>query len=189
MIFREAQLSDATSIAQLHTESWQQSYRGILTDEYLDIHLANNRQQLWQERLSKPQPNQKIIVAEQGSILYGFACSYFAHDPTFGTLLDNLHVQPLHKGQGIGAELMKLTMRWLQEKTDGNNLYLWVYERNIAAKKFYERMGGQCVETTIITNTDGSVSNICRYVWLFWNEDNTIKSKIMPHMALLNTRL
>ena len=39
MIYRNATPDDASTIAEIHTLSWQQNYRGIWSDEYLDDNL------------------------------------------------------------------------------------------------------------------------------------------------------
>ena len=49
MTIRAAGMADAVAIAQLHTRSWQTAYRGILSDDFLQGPLPENRRVLWHE--------------------------------------------------------------------------------------------------------------------------------------------
>ncbi|GAB4037670.1 GNAT family N-acetyltransferase [Spirosoma gilvum] len=165
LTYRLATADDAEAIAQLHSLSWQQNYRGILTDSFLDGPVLENRRSLWQSRLARPTPNQHVIVAEDGAGICGLACAYANEDPVWGTLLDNLHVHRDWQGKGIGAVLMQTTARWASQQTPEAGLYLWVLVDNTNAQKFYNRMGGVNAEQVSMPNPDGSVSDCFRYVW------------------------
>jgi len=75
-------------------------------------------------------------VAEVEGAIVGFA----ALD---GNELEHLYVQPRDQDRGVGAALFHqvTTLR-----PDG--LVLWVFQRNEAARRFYERHGCVLVETT-----------------------------------------
>ena len=104
MTIRAAGLADAGVIAQLHTRSWQSAYRGILSDDFLQGPLPENRRVLWHGRLAEPdRTDQIVLVDEQEGAIRGFACAYLEADPEWGCLLDNLHVVPDLKGQGVGT--------------------------------------------------------------------------------------
>lgn len=163
--YREATLADAEAIAQLHSLSWQQNYRGSFTDAFLNGPVLDNRQQVWQNRLQQPALNQCIIMAESAGILCGFACAYTNHDPVWGTLLDNLHVRKDLKGQGIGSVLLQSAARWSHQKNPDSGFYLWVLAKNTDAQKFYDKMGGINQEQASLENPDGSFSECYRYVW------------------------
>ncbi|WP_420149792.1 GNAT family N-acetyltransferase [Spirosoma sp.] len=163
--YREATAEDAKAIAELHSLSWQQNYRGSLSDAFLDGPLLSNRHAVWQNRLQYPSPNQYIIVAELERKLCGFACAYSANDPIWGTLLDNLHVRKDLKGQGIGRVLIETVARWSYQKNPESGLYLWVLLKNTNAQKFYDKMGGINQELLPQKNPDGSVTDCYRYVW------------------------
>ena len=165
MIYREATFSDTEKIALLHAQSWQRNYRGILLDDYLDNTVYNDRLATWKGRLQAPAENQYILLAEEDNILCGLACVFANHDPVWGALLDNLHVTADKKGKGIGTQLLVSAAKWAYTQNPGNNFYLWVYEKNTAARKFYEGLGGINQEVTITDNPGGGSASICRYVW------------------------
>jgi ribosomal protein S18 acetylase RimI-like enzyme len=124
-----------------------------------------DRLNVWTERFGKREINRLIYVAVEKETVKGFVCVYGNDDPKWGALIDNLHVLPELKGQGIGKRLMQEAAKWVSEKYSNPNFYLWVYEDNTAAKRFYEKMGGENVETQLYENPDGGSSNILRYVW------------------------
>lgn len=165
LTYRVATADDAESIARLHSLSWQQNYRGIFTDSYLNGPVLDNRRSVWQSRLSQTSPDQYVIVAEDKAKICGLACSYANNDPVWGTLLDNLHVHPDWQGKGIGAALMKTTAHWVHQYAPESGLYLWVLAGNINAQKFYNRMGGVNAEQASLPNPDGNYSDCFRYVW------------------------
>jgi GNAT superfamily N-acetyltransferase len=165
MTYRKAKSNEAEAIATLHAQSWQVAYKGILSDAFLKDEVLDNRLKLWQNRFDNPPDNMFICVAVEEKALNGFVCVYGNDDEQWGTLIDNLHVLPNLKGKGIGKKLMQKAAEWASKNHPNLGLYLWVYEENHAARQFYERMGGENVETQLYENADGSASNVIRYAW------------------------
>jgi hypothetical protein len=48
---RTARIDVADRIAERHALSWQRTYRGMMTDEFLDRRALANRRQVWHDRL------------------------------------------------------------------------------------------------------------------------------------------
>ncbi len=165
MIFRKAEKNDVATIANLHAESWRKTYRGMMSDAYLDGNVFAERQTHWQNRLGTPTENQYILVAENEGELLGFVCVYGADDTKWGSLIDNLHVRPDLKGQGIGKQLIQKAMVWAKENYPKQGVYLWVFEANLPSRGFYEAMGGVNVERVLHHNEDNTEGYALRYVW------------------------
>jgi GNAT superfamily N-acetyltransferase len=166
MTIRAAGLADALAIAQLHTHSWQTAYRGILSDDFLQGPLPENRRTLWHARFSQDaRPDQIVLVAEQEGAIRGFACAYLDADPEWDCLLDNLHVVPNLKGQGLGRQLMTAVAEQVRRVNAGGRLHLWSYEQNLAARRFYERLGGTVTLSQAELAPDGTQVNAVRYCW------------------------
>lgn len=162
---RPAQFSDHTSIAKLHADNWKRTYRGILSDHYLDNEVDNDRLNLWHQRFLSPAPNQYVIVAISEDTLVGFCCVYLDNDPFFGSLIDNLHVSSDVQKSGIGKKLVQEAAKYVSDQATLKKMYLWVYESNLNARLAYEKMGGMHFETTVKAGADGTVSGTCRIVW------------------------
>jgi ribosomal protein S18 acetylase RimI-like enzyme len=162
---RPAQFSDYPIIAKLHTDNWRDTYRGILSEDYLKNEVEQDRLNTWQERLQSPKANQLITLAISDEIVVGFCCVYLDDDPQFGSLIDNLHVQLGLRKSGIGKMLVRDSAKKVHDHAEKKRMYLWVYELNTNARLAYERLGGIHVETIDKSTFDGKVSKLCRIVW------------------------
>ncbi len=165
--FRKGGQADAHAIAQLHIKSWQRSYRGILSDEFLDGAVVEDRLGMWTQRLStEPDASTFIQLAELGQDLVGFVCAMRGADERWGTLIDNLHVLSEAQGQGLGRTLLMDVAHWVKKQDPAGGMYLWVYEENRQARGFYERVGGKAVEQRVEIQPDGFDAAIVRYHWV-----------------------
>lgn len=166
MQFRKAEAADADQIAALHAESWRRTYRGLMPDAFLDGDVLENRQAEWQKRLSAAPANQLIVVAEEDRSLRGFLCVYGDDDPTWGSLIDNLHVRHDAQKQGIGRRLMREASVWLEPRYRDRGVYLWVMQKNTNAQQFYARLGGADRQAVAHPNTaGGGMAYVYRYAW------------------------
>jgi ribosomal protein S18 acetylase RimI-like enzyme len=168
--FRLAGPDDAEAVANLHADSWRRHYRGAYSDAFLDGDVFADRLAVWTDRLREPDPRRCTILAENGSLV-GFANTVFDDDPTWGALLENLHVADGHKRQGIGAGLLALTAEAVIERPERTGLYLWVLEQNVDAQAFYQARGGRCAGRGLVSPPGGIASRLTgspaklRYDW------------------------
>lgn len=172
--YREAKPNDAIQIAHLHALSWQRHYGGSFDQHYLDNEVVSERETVWSQRFSNPNPDQYACLAERDHDLCGFVCAYFNDDPNWGTLLDNLHVLDEYMRMGIGMQLMAKTAKWVEERSTTQKMYLWVLANNVNSIKFYERIGGLRTEEIIKDIPGGGKARLYRYVW---NDLNILISK------------
>jgi len=162
---REAVYEDCAIIAALHAESWQRAYRGILSDDFLDHFVLEDRLAVWSERFSAPKKNQRIVCLKLREELIGFVCAYFSEDEKFGTFIDNLHVSHRMKRNGFGALLVDQITSLSQSEFGESMVYLWVLAENRSAVKFYESIGGKRYEALFWDSPDGGKYKKFRYVW------------------------
>jgi 8-oxo-dGTP pyrophosphatase MutT (NUDIX family)/GNAT superfamily N-acetyltransferase len=181
-VLRQAVVSDAKTIAALHSESWRSAYRGILNDNYLDNGIFEERQNYWQETLNAPQPERRyVLLAEQDKKPIAFVSVFLDVEPEYGALLHNLHVLPHLRGQGLGRLLMREAARWTLEQ-NVKQMHLWVVEANTQARKFYEALGGEVVEKRLESVAGNVERDLLRYIW---KDINTlVKSYVMRQRVL-----
>jgi ribosomal protein S18 acetylase RimI-like enzyme len=163
--YRLAGPLDAEAVAQLHARSWRENYRGAFHDSFLDGDLPGERLDVWRKRLERPAENQLVLVARAAAELVGFVCAYGAHDPKWGSFIDNLHVVHGFKRSGIGRELMKRAGAWLAVRHPEQGVHLLVLEVNAPARRFYERLGARNAEVSTMETHGGALVRSCRYVW------------------------
>lgn len=134
MKIRPATQTDFGKIAEIHIESWQDAYAKDLPKEFISRTLDNTLNQHW--RSIEIQNNDIVLVAEQDEII-GFAAAWCRPEP----YIDNLHVHPSLRSKGIGLELMRALTKTLLQNGH-KSAYLYVFETNSKAIRFYERLGG-----------------------------------------------
>lgn len=169
LTYQPATNADLHPIAQLHAQSWQQHYRGILSDHYLDQVVQKDRLKIWAERFEKPSENQHIITAKDNDQLVGFTCLFGGQDPKYGTYLDNLHVHQSYQGKGVGRRLMQLAGQWAEQQYPNQGMHLLVFTANEAAIRFYEKIGGTKVAVQRYDLGDGTerTGATAKYYWTY----------------------
>lgn len=160
-----AQFSDYLSIAHLHAANWRQSYRGILSDFFLENEVEKYMEQTWRYKLDKPPAKQFTTLALYEHKIVGFSCLVLDEDPRFGSMLDNLHVAPGEQNKGIGKTLMQHCAGIIIDLAKDRSLWLWVYAQNLPAIAVYERLGGTRVETVEKQTAEDRPALVHRYAW------------------------
>lgn len=156
---------DAETLALLHATSWRSAYRGILRDEYLDYEVVSDRKAVWSERLIAMPPSHFGHLATIAGRPVGFIYARGDDDPAWGTLLDNIHVLPEVKRQGLGRRLIAAMCREAQIRHLDAGVFLWVFEQNDQARRFYARLGGESVERVVTEAPGGGEIAEWRVAW------------------------
>jgi ribosomal protein S18 acetylase RimI-like enzyme len=157
--------ADANTVADLHATSWRDAYRGMLRDEYLDADVAGDRRQAWTARLGAPVDSEFGFIAEAAGEPVGFVFVLGRDDDLWGTLVDNLHVLPGFKGRGIGRRLLEAAALETARRYPGERVYLFVFDANAAARRFYAAVGGREVECATVEPPGGGSQMQWRVVW------------------------
>jgi GNAT superfamily N-acetyltransferase len=106
-------------------------------------HLVQVTPPLLAQHLFGPRPAAEAVVAEHAGAVVGFAL-FFTNFSTFlgqpGLYLEDLYVQPAHRGRGLGRALLEHLGALAVERGCGR--FEWsVLDWNRDAIGFYERMG------------------------------------------------
>lgn len=135
---RHARPEDVGAIRRIARSSLEASYASALSHETIGeavtIWYGNDR---FQYRLSDP--DAVFLVATSGSELAGFSESELEADGAVGAI-NWLHVDPHHRGHGIGSELLETTERTLMEE-GAMRIEGRVLEANEAGNEFYRSHG------------------------------------------------
>ena len=161
---RAMQAEDASTVAALHAASWRRAYREILTHAYLDSDLEGERRSVWTTKLSVADGSLGWIAFVQ-DVPAGFVFVRPREDAQWGTLVDNLHVQAAYQGHGLGRRLLHTVGGWTAVHTPDVGVHLWVFADNVAARGFYQRVGGREVERTDRAAADGRWLPEYRVAW------------------------
>lgn len=141
MNIRNAKSTDAPALAEIHVLSWQQTYRGIVPDVYLDSLTVATREAIWRENLAQSTP--KVIVAESEGKVVGFSsfgrCRDKDANPNDGEIWA-IYLSPLHLGKGFGRALL-LESRDQLLAQGMTRISLWAIVGNERAIHFYRAAG------------------------------------------------
>lgn len=155
-VVRLAVAADAEGVARVHVASWQNAYRGLLPDDYLDGLRWENRYEFWSGVLARPSPTSSrtwVLTSHTGIV--GFASVGPARDTDRQSPgsweLYGIYLLPHQWGLGRGYRLLEKALGGIPASV--TDVSLWVLVGNERARLFYERQGftadGKELEDTI----------------------------------------
>lgn len=150
-VLRPAEAQDAEGIAHVHVLSWQETYRGMVPDDFLDNLSIPRRMERWMRSLSdRADPYHRAIVAEEKRQIVGFANFGFPQvaDEEFNGELYAIYLLKSAQGRGLGGKLFAEAVRGLLD-LGSSSLLVWVLKEN-PTRGFYEHFGGVYVREKII---------------------------------------
>lgn len=165
MNIRPATPADIPHIARVHMESWQNTYRGLVSDDFLDNLQLEPRIARWQTRLADPNRGEFAYVStDVGGDVIAFATGgpEQSNHPLYKAELIALHVSKPFQSLGLGTLLFRAIAAHLHSQ-GYTSLLLWVLKGN-PAQHFYERMGGVPVAERIEEFAGGHIPEIA-YGW------------------------
>ncbi len=147
-VVRDAEPGEAAACADVHVRSWQETYRGLFADAYLDALTPEHRRPAWEEWLAEPKARGCVLVVEVGGRVVGFGW-FVAHDslgPAWA-MVPSIYLEPTAIGHGHGRALMDEGL----ERLAGlgyEAVELWVHPENRRARRFYEAGGWRSDESS-----------------------------------------
>jgi GNAT superfamily N-acetyltransferase len=137
-MFRAATAADADAVADLLTESWQESYAALLPAELLHARLPGLHRTMWRDHFAAPRPG-IVLLAEGEDGLRGFCATWLDGAEAY---VDNLHLRPGLRGGGLGRALLGRAVA----AVGAPRAALTIIDGNDGARRFYERLGGVAEE-------------------------------------------
>ncbi len=102
-----------------------------------------------------------MLVAVDGSgDIKGFAVTYLDDEPE--PWLESLHVLREFRGHGVGTLLMRCTAEGVIARGH-NSVRLGVISGNVAAVRFYERLGGAMIGLEPLSWAPGAAQEVYRW--------------------------
>jgi ribosomal protein S18 acetylase RimI-like enzyme len=141
---RPASIDDAPRIAYIHVRAWQESYHGILDQDFLDNISYADRLALRRKILSTPGEKTLYLVALAEDEIVGFCDVGPGRDQTLSSKGEvyAIYLLKSYKYKGIGNQLFTMARQHLLEH--GLVPFVaWVLEENVPACQFYIHQGGQ----------------------------------------------
>lgn len=141
-MIRRAAVADAAAIAAIHVQAWQESYRGLIPDDYLNRLGVGERTRSHARWLEKEGQGASFLALDDGRPVGFVQCGRArgAPHPGWGEVYA-LYLLDEAKGLGHGRALMVAAADHLAER-DLMPFLLWVLTANFRAFGFYRHLGG-----------------------------------------------
>lgn len=156
IVIRASTSADLAAVDAIRIRGWQQGYRGILPEDYLQALMPHpdlaGRQRAWEA----PAPPKRHAVAVADEEVVGFTVvgrwieRPAADDgprPGPAGAIDAIFVDPDYWERGIGGRLLADATSYLAAQ-DLIPIRLWVLTANHRARRFYEARGFRCDDVT-----------------------------------------
>ena len=131
--------------------------RGLAEYERLLDKVVFDEQEL-QRNLFGPRPYAEVLLAEEAGTVVGFAL-YFHNFSTFvgrpGIYLEDLFVEPAHRGRGYGKALLSALARLAVDRGCGR-LEWNVLDWNMPSIQFYDSLGARPLSDWMPYRLDGA---------------------------------
>ena len=137
---RKATLNDAEQIAKIHVATWKMTYKGFLSESFLENVTPESRYILWRKNIADS--NKIILVLEKNTEVIGFVSG----DPVksgeyeqYDGDLTALYFKREEQGKGYGRRLFYELLKEFTKRGYRNCIVKVLKECN--AKYFYEKLG------------------------------------------------
>ncbi|MFC0523451.1 GNAT family N-acetyltransferase [Pontibacillus salicampi] len=164
MVIREAQLSDAKAIANVHVSSWKSAYQHLIEQQDMQNLTLENRITLWETVLKKKINGQMVFVAEVEDHIVGFISGGKERTKNYGFDAEIYAIYLLedYQGKGIGSGLFSAFVYNMAHE-GYTSLLVWVLTQN-PYKRFYEKYGAAPIEAEKVTIGKGTYEETA-YGW------------------------
>jgi len=147
MNIRSVKSTDIKDLAKVHVDTWKTTYKGIVSDEFLQKLSYDEREKLWSTFLKEENINRFIFVVEnEFGIVIGFAIGGLerTNNPSYKGELWGIYILKEYQKKGIGKALVKKIIETLLN-LNITSMLVWVLKDN-PYRSFYENLGGIIVD-------------------------------------------
>ncbi|HEX7885814.1 MAG TPA: GNAT family N-acetyltransferase [Phenylobacterium sp.] len=157
--------ADAEALARVHVTSWRETYRGLLPDAYLARMSEAIHARRFARSLVRPGPDDVTLAAADRQGIVGYAQG----GPSRRGVADEAEVATLYllksaQGRGVGARLFTGMARALAAH-GAQSLMVSVLRDNVAARGFYEHLGGEAEPARLEPGPGGAMRHEVTYRW------------------------
>lgn len=172
MLYRKANIFDVNEIARVTLDTWNTTYKGLISDRILQKRSYEVLAQKWNDRLTNLTDNEIIYVTEDdhGTII-AFIWAALEKINPIGDLLElnnfrgelmAIYVLKEYQNKKIGFHLVSQVVSYLLSKNI-NSMVVWVLKEN-PSKGFYKRLGAKYIGDKYL-NLDGELYLESAYGW------------------------
>lgn len=157
--------ADAEALALAHVTAWRETYRGLLPEAYLARLSQVAHARRFARALLHPGAHEvTLAVADRWQIL-GYAQGGPSRRGVPGEAeIATLYLLRRAQGRGLGRRLLAASARTLAAR-GATSLVISVLRDNLAARGFYERLGGEAEPARLEPGPGGAMLQEVAYRW------------------------
>ena len=140
MLIRPANADDIKKISLLYVSNHKTTYKGLVSDDYLNNLTPEKATERWKDYLSD-EKNRMWVACDENELL-GFAASMPDSTSEKIWYLDSLHICSEARGKGIGTDLIK-TVGEYALRNGYDKMSVCVVKGNEKAKQLYIKLGAR----------------------------------------------
>jgi ribosomal protein S18 acetylase RimI-like enzyme len=134
--------ADAEALARVHVTAWRETYRGLLSDAFLARMSEPGYARRFRRGLTDPHPNAVTLVVANPYGVFGYIEGGPSRPGVEGEAeIATLYLLRAGQGRGVGKRLLQAAVRALAAQ-GARTLMISVLRDNLAARAFYEHLGG-----------------------------------------------
>ena len=151
---------DIMAISRIYEESWKYAYKGLIPQHYLES-IPEGR---WVANLENPNWS-TLVCVDNGRIVgtSSFCESRFSQFSGWEEII-SIYLLPDYMGRGFGKVFFDSVIVELK-KMGYRNIFVWVLEENLRARKFYEKEGFVMTDVYLDDNIGGKDVREIRYIY------------------------
>jgi len=138
---RRATVQDAQRISEIIVYGWRFAYQDLIDESYLYGELSVVKR--YQSLFEVLKEEHGFYVYEENQLIRGMMVLSEPRDETEAPTCSELvaiYVEPAFKGRGIGTKMIEAAEQ-ISRVNQKSAIRLWVLEKNMASRKFYEKCG------------------------------------------------
>jgi ribosomal protein S18 acetylase RimI-like enzyme len=166
-VLRRAQACDAETIASINILSWKVTYQNIIDSAFLESLQIPPRVPGALKRIARPDMDCFVAMDLASNKVIGFADFGPCRDKSIDAdaELYAIYLEEDSKNKGVGRELFMQGYLATKER-QYKRMTVSVFDQNLNAKAFYEKMGGQLHSTTDL-ELGGTRYPTANFIWNF----------------------
>lgn len=165
--FRKAQSTDAEAIVSININSWKTTYRNIMDQQFLDSLQIEPRVPSALKRIARLDLDCIVAIDLVSNKVVGFADFGPCRDKSINAdaELYAIYLDDSVKRKGVGRSLFLFGYEATKER-HYKRMMVSVLDKNISAKAFYKKMGGQ-LQSIADLELGGVRYPAANYIWNF----------------------
>lgn len=143
IIIRKAFAEDAFNYADCHISCFRSAYKGIVPDDYLEDMLAQKEKRVehYKATLAAPGDCEYYCVMHEGKMVgFNIINKRPCDDGSVIGEIWAIYLLEEYRGKGYGKEVLDFAITELK-RVHPKEIFLWVFEDNHRARRFYEKNG------------------------------------------------